>query len=58
MPQAGVRFAFIRSWRALTRAAARSMATAFPLPRYGSPVSQITAPTGVRPRRYTVAVRE
>ena len=33
-PQAAIRFAFNRSCRALTRAAARSMTTASPLPKY------------------------
>jgi len=56
-PQAAARFAFMRSWRALTRAAARSMTTASPLPKYGLPVSRITAPTGVRPRCHAVAVK-
>jgi hypothetical protein len=54
MPQGTAPFAFIRSWCALTRAVARSMTTPSPLPKYGLPVSQITAPTGVRPRCYTV----
>ena len=40
-PQAAIRFAFIRSWCALTRAAARSVTT---------------APTGVRRRCYTASV--
>jgi hypothetical protein len=43
--------------RALTRAAARSMTTVSPSPKYGSSVSQITAPTGVRRRCRTVAVK-
>ncbi len=33
------------------------MTTPSPLPKYGLPVSKITAPTGARPRCYTVAVR-
>jgi hypothetical protein len=37
MPQVAIRSALIRSWRALTRAAARSIATASPLPKYISP---------------------
>jgi hypothetical protein len=44
-PQAAIRFAFIRPWRALTRAAARSMTTASLGTKYGLPASQITAPT-------------
>ena len=56
MPQAAARFAFVRPWRALTRAAARSMATAFPSPKQALSVSRTTAPTGVRRRCYSVAV--
>ena len=56
-PQVAIRFAFIRSWRALTRAAARSMATASLLPKYGLAVWRSTAPTSVRRRCYTFAVR-
>jgi hypothetical protein len=56
-PQVAIRFAFIRSWCALIRAAARSMTTAFPLPKYALPVSRITAPAGVHHRCYTVAVK-
>jgi hypothetical protein len=33
------------------------MTTASPLPKYGLPVSRITAPTGVRPRCHAVAVK-
>jgi hypothetical protein len=45
---AAIRFAFIRFWRAFTRAAARSMATASPLPKdISSGVGPLKAASGM-----------